>query len=139
MFFSTLLFALTARAHGSGQYGHLVSKGINCDVVDIEQAYFSWTGSNKTVVLFASIKDIAYEKTIYLQNLTSNHTDLAVWNAPWWQYPVAAKFESQSSDGRVNVRIINQAVGSDYQYTFNLFVQMNGSEYVCSDITVSVN
>lgn len=135
VFLTILNFTLFAHAH-EGNYGKLVSKGTDCGVIDVYYAYFSLATGEKSVVLLASIADYSYEKVIYVQNVGVNQTALAGWDSS--QGPVAAYFIGMSDAGRANIRITDKVDGPELDYTFNLYVQMNGKEYSCSNIRVGM-
>lgn len=130
----SLVTVLTASSAFAVSYGKVLSKGSDCNTVNVKSAYFTSAGGEKSMTINLSVEDLSYDKRIWLQ-MTPNQGGQAVWNDYFWQYPVTAKYEA-SEGNRDLIRLITYMVGPNDYYKIGVYVTMNGQEYSCSSVEI---
>lgn len=132
---SLVLSLLSIGARAEGIIGHLKSKGADCGIVDVKDAYLEEAGGNKRLVLKTTIANLAYDKQITVHTHGSNRSSLAQWSNSWWQYSVSAAWTGQSQNVD-QVTVTDQRVGPGDEYEVSLEVVMSGATYSCSHIQI---
>lgn len=130
---SLLLASQLAFAQGT-RIGHVHSKGSDCGIVDVEDAYLISASGKKWLEIKASIQNLGYNKRVYLAHSNGQGAEV-MWSTDWWQYSAAMRMDYQDI-GRDHVIIHDQMVGPQDNYNVALYVTMNGREYSCSSIII---
>lgn len=128
------LLLIGSSAFSQTRFGHIHSKGSDCGVIDVEDAYLVSSSGQKHLEIKASIQDLAYNKRVYLAHANGPGAEV-LWNKNWWDYSATMRMDYREGN-RDHVVIYDQMVGVRDDYKVSLYITMYDHEYSCSAIVI---